>query len=92
MPVKPTCVLSKHEYNLDYTIFRLFNTYGPKQSVDFVISKFIMAALRGKEITIYGDGSQTRTFCFIEDHLDATLNAFYDNLVVNDVAKHRHRQ
>jgi UDP-glucose 4-epimerase len=37
----------KHEYNLDYTIFRLFNTYGPKQSVDFVISKFIMAALRG---------------------------------------------
>ena len=76
----------KHEYNLDYTIFRLFNTYGPKQSVDFVISKFIMAALRGKEITIYGDGSQTRTFCFIEDHLDATLNAFYDNLVINDVA------
>ena len=76
----------KHEYNLDYTVFRLFNTYGPKQSVDFVISKFITAALRGKEITIYGDGKQTRTFCFIEDHLDATLNAFYNNLLVNDVA------
>jgi nucleoside-diphosphate-sugar epimerase len=75
----------KHEYNLDYTIFRLFNTYGPKQSVDFVISKFIHAALRGKEITVYGDGKQTRTFCFIEDHLDATLHAFYNNLVINDV-------
>jgi len=75
----------KHEYNLDYTIFRLFNTYGPKQSVDFVISKFIHAALRGKEITVYGDGKQTRTFCFIEDHLDATLHAFYNNMVINDV-------
>lgn len=76
----------KAEYNLDYTIFRLFNTYGPKQSIDFVISKFISAAMRGKEITIYGDGSQTRTFCYIDDHLDATLNTFYNNLVINDVA------
>ena len=42
--------------------------------------------LRGEDITIYGDGNQTRTFCFIEDHLDATINAFYNNLVINDVA------
>ncbi|MFZ7115449.1 MAG: NAD-dependent epimerase/dehydratase family protein [Bacteroidota bacterium] len=76
----------KREYDLDFTIFRLFNTYGPKQSSDFVISKFLMAALKDKDITIYGDGSQTRTFCFIEDHLDATMNAFYNNLLVNDVA------
>ncbi len=76
----------KREYDLDFTIFRLFNTYGPKQSSDFVITKFLTAALRDKDITIYGDGSQTRTFCFIEDHLDATMNAFYNNLVVNDVA------
>src|SRR4051812_22691365 len=76
----------KREYDLDFTIFRLFNTYGPKQSTDFVISKFLSAALKDRDITIYGDGMQTRTFCFIEDHLDATTNAFYNNLVVNDVA------
>lgn len=76
----------KREYDLDFTIFRLFNTYGPKQSADFVISKFLLAALKDKDITIYGDGSQTRTFCFIDDHLDATTNAFYNNLLVNYVA------
>lgn len=76
----------KREYDLDFTIFRLFNTYGPKQSTDFVISKFLSAALKDKDITIYGDGMQTRTFCYIEDHLDATTNAFYNNLLVNDVA------
>jgi len=76
----------KREYDLDFTIFRLFNTYGPKQSTDFVISKFIAAAVKDRDITIYGDGSQTRTFCFIEDHLEATTNAFYNNLLVNDVA------
>lgn len=76
----------KKEYDLDFTIFRLFNTYGPKQSSDFVITKFLSAALKDKDISIYGDGMQTRTFCFIEDHLDATTNAFYNNHVVNDVA------
>lgn len=76
----------KREYDLDFTIFRLFNTYGPKQSTDFVISKFLHAALKDKDITIYGDGKQTRTFCYIEDHLDATTNCFYNNLLVNDVA------
>jgi nucleoside-diphosphate-sugar epimerase len=76
----------KREYDLDFTIFRLFNTYGPKQSTDFVISKFLAAALNDRDITIFGDGSQTRTFCYIEDHLDATTNALYNNLLVNDVA------
>jgi UDP-glucuronate decarboxylase len=76
----------KREYDLDFTIFRLFNTYGPKQSTDFVISKFLTAALKNKDILIYGDGMQTRTFCYIEDHLDATTNAFYNNLLINDVA------
>jgi UDP-glucose 4-epimerase len=75
----------KKEYNLDYTIFRFFNTYGPDQSTDFVISKFIDAALEGKPITLYGDGSQTRTFCYIDDNIDATTNALYNNYYVNDV-------
>jgi UDP-glucose 4-epimerase len=75
----------KQEYDLEYTIFRFFNTYGPKQSKDFVVSKFIFAALKGNNITIYGDGSQTRTFCYIDDNIEATTNAFYNNMFVNDV-------
>jgi UDP-glucose 4-epimerase len=73
------------EFGLEYTIFRFFNTFGPKQSKDFVISKFIRAALNNETITIYGDGSQTRTFCFIDDNIEACTNAFYQNMYVNDV-------
>ena len=73
------------EYGLEYTIFRFFNTFGPKQSKDFVVSKFISRALKNREISIYGDGSQTRTFCYISDNIEATTNAFYNNKFVNDV-------
>lgn len=75
----------KQEYDLDFTIFRFFNTYGPKQSNDFVMSRFLHAAIHNKDITIYGDGAQTRTFCYIDDNIDATVNAFYKNKFVNDV-------
>ncbi|MGV9011310.1 MAG: NAD-dependent epimerase/dehydratase family protein [Flavobacteriales bacterium] len=75
----------QREFGLDYTIFRFFNTYGPAQSKDFVVSKFIRAALKGEDITIYGDGSQTRTFCFIEDNIAATVAAFTGKAAVNDV-------
>lgn len=75
----------KQEYNLDYTIFRFFNTYGPLQSKDFVVSKFIAAALKNEDITIYGDGSQTRTFCYVDDNIDACVNAFMKDEVLNDV-------
>ena len=75
----------QREYGLEYTIFRFFNTYGPKQSKDFVLSKFINAALKNQDITVYGDGSQTRTFCFIDDNVEACSNAFYQNKFVNDV-------
>lgn len=75
----------KKEHDLDYTIFRFFNTYGPKQSPDFVISKFIKLAKANKDITIYGDGLQTRTFCFIDDNLDATVRILNNDLVINDV-------
>jgi len=74
------------EFGLEFTIFRFFNTYGQKQSTDFVMSKFLTAALNNQDITIYGDGSQTRTFCYIDDNIDACLNAFYNNEIVNDVA------
>jgi nucleoside-diphosphate-sugar epimerase len=74
----------KQEFCLDYTIFRFFNTYGPKQSQDFVMSKFINNALTGRDITIYGDGTQTRTFCYKDDNIDACYNAFTKNEYVND--------
>jgi UDP-glucose 4-epimerase len=73
------------EYGLSYTIFRFFNTYGPKQSIDFVISKFLVNALKNEDITIYGDGEQTRTFCYIDDNVDTTIKALYEEKVVNDV-------
>ena len=76
----------KKEYGLDYTVFRFFNTYGPKQSKDFVVSKFIRAALKGEDITIYGDGLQTRTFCFIDDNIAATTATNLKQEVINDVA------
>ena len=72
------------EKKLNYTIFRFFNTYGHRQSTDFVISKFIHKAKNNKDIEIYGDGSQSRTFCYVDDNIDATINAFEKNLYVND--------
>jgi len=73
------------EYGLYYTIFRFFNTYGPKQSTDFVVSRFIDLALRNQPITLYGDGSQTRTFCYIDDNIESTLRIFREGLHVNEV-------
>jgi len=75
----------KEEYDLDYTIFRFFNTYGPKQSADFVMTKFINAALKDEDITIYGDGMQTRTFCFIQDNVDTCINAMTSEEFKNNV-------
>jgi nucleoside-diphosphate-sugar epimerase len=79
------CRAYKAEFDLDYTIFRFFNTYGPKQSQDFVIAKFINSAMKGDDITLYGDGLQTRTFCFIQDNIDFTLNILKNNLCINEV-------
>jgi len=79
------CKSYHQEYGLNYTIFRFFNTFGPKQSIDFVMSKFLTAALKGNDITIYGDGSQTRTFCFVDDNVDATVNALYNDQCINEV-------
>lgn len=79
------CKSYKLEYDLDFTIFRFFNTYGPKQSTDFVMSRFIKMALNNKDITIYGDGTQSRTFCFVEDNIMATTNCLFKDMFVNDI-------
>jgi UDP-glucose 4-epimerase len=80
----------KQDYDLDYTIFRFFNTYGPKQSEDFVIAKFINAAFQNRDITIFGDGSQTRTFCFIDDNVEFTRKILEQDLCLNEVVNVGH--
>lgn len=73
------------EYGLEYTIFRFFNTYGPNQSEDFVVPRFLKAALHNEPINIYGDGSQSRTFCYVDDNVDTTLNAMRDPKCSNEL-------
>ena len=62
-------------YNLDTHIVRIFNTYGPRMQINDgrVIPNFMKQALRGEEITIYGDGTQTRSFCYVADEIEGIL-------------------
>lgn len=73
------------EHQLDYSIFRFFNTYGPLQSNDFVMAKFLKQAQSNEDITIYGDGEQTRTFCYIEDNLDVVESILQNGHALNEV-------
>jgi nucleoside-diphosphate-sugar epimerase len=75
----------KKIYNIDFTIFRFFNTYGPLQSDQFVITKFINQALHNKNLTINGNGKQTRTFLYIDDNIRLTKSIFQNKKFVNDV-------
>jgi UDP-glucuronate decarboxylase len=63
------------QYNLPIKVVRIFNTYGPKMSISDgrVVSNFIVQALIGQDITIYGDGSQTRSFCYVDDLVDGMI-------------------
>ncbi len=63
------------QYHLDVKVMRIFNTYGPRMSLDDgrVVSNFIVQALKGEDITIYGDGQQTRSFCYVDDLIDGML-------------------
>ena len=71
------------QYSVDARIVRIFNTYGPRMSETDgrVVSNFISQALRNEDITIYGNGSQTRSFCYVDDLIDGILKVFFsDNL------------
>jgi len=65
----------RYQLNLDSKIIRIFNTYGPRMSPDDgrVVSNFIVQALNNQDITIYGDGSQTRSFCYVDDLIDGMI-------------------
>jgi UDP-glucose 4-epimerase len=68
-----TKVDQNNKYNVDIRIVRIFNTYGPRMAKNDgrVVSNFIVQALKGQDITIYGTGQQTRSFCYVDDLLDA---------------------
>jgi UDP-glucuronate decarboxylase len=65
----------QRQHSLDIKVVRIFNTYGPRMHPHDgrVVSNFIVQALRGEDITIYGDGSQTRSFCYVDDLIEAIL-------------------
>jgi UDP-glucuronate decarboxylase len=65
----------RRQHDLDIKVVRIFNTYGPRMSPDDgrVVSNFLVQALQGKDITIYGDGSQTRSFCYVDDLIRGIL-------------------
>lgn len=73
------------EYGLEFTIFRFFNTYGPNQSDDFVVPRFLKAALNNEDLFIYGDGLQTRSFCYVEDNIEACIKAMENDDCKNEV-------
>ena len=67
------------QYKTDIRVARIFNTYGPKMAINDgrVVSNFIVQALNGEPITIYGDGSQTRSFCYVDDLIDGLIKLFF---------------
>src|SRR6188768_2601631 len=74
--VAETLFFDYHRENkVDIRVVRIFNTYGPRMHLNDgrVVSNFIVQALKGEDITIYGDGQQTRSFCYVDDLLDAML-------------------
>ena len=74
--VAETLMMDYHRQNgVDIRIIRIFNTYGPRMAADDgrVVSNFIVQALRGEAVTVYGDGNQTRCFCYVDDLIDGMV-------------------
>jgi UDP-glucuronate decarboxylase len=75
------------ENGVDIRVVRIFNTYGPRMNPDDgrVVSNFIAQALRGQDITVYGDGSQTRSFCYVDDLIEGFLRLMEQTETVGPV-------
>jgi len=71
------------QFGLDIRVARIFNTYGPRMDANDgrVVSNFIVQALKGEPITIYGDGSQTRSFCYVSDLIEGLVRLFFTEKV-----------
>lgn len=80
------CMAYHRERGANVGIVRIFNTYGPRLDPDDgrVVSNFIVQALRGEELTVYGEGTQTRSFCFVEDEIRGIL-AMFDSSEVGPI-------
>jgi UDP-glucose 4-epimerase len=65
----------KQYYNLDFSIVRFFNVYGPGQVAEFVLPRFVKAVVDGKQPSVYGDGDQVRAFCYVEDAVEGVFLA-----------------
>ena len=67
------------QYGVDIRVARIFNTYGPQMALDDgrVVSNFIIQALKGTEITVYGDGAQTRSLCYVDDLVEGLIKFFF---------------
>ncbi len=75
----------QQEYGIDYNIIRFFNVYGPGQTNEFVIPKFINMSMQKNPPTIYGDGRQVRSFCYIEDAAKGLVKAFMNPNTRNQI-------
>lgn len=75
------------QFDVDTRIVRIFNTYGPRMSHDDgrVVSNFIVQALRNEPITIYGDGSQTRSFCYVSDLIEGFIAMFFTEKIYEPI-------
>jgi nucleoside-diphosphate-sugar epimerase len=75
------------KYDVDARIVRIFNTYGPRNQIDDgrVVPNFLAQALKGEPITVYGDGSQTRSFAYVADLVDGLIRAMFTEGTKNDV-------
>jgi len=69
-------------HGIDTRIVRIFNTYGPRMHVDDgrVVPNFLQQALRGEPLTVYGDGSQTRSFCYVDDLIEGIVKLLYSDV------------
>ena len=75
------------QFGVDIRVARIFNTYGPRMDTNDgrVVSNFIVQALKGKPITVYGDGTQTRSFCYVDDLVEGLLRLFFSTNVLGPV-------
>ncbi len=86
--VAETLFMDYHRQNqVDIRIVRIFNTYGPRMHPDDgrVVSNFIVQALKGEDITIYGDGQQTRSFCYVDDLIEGFVRLMNQNETIGPV-------
>ena len=79
------CFDYRRQYGVDTSVIRIFNTYGPRMAVGDgrVVSNFVVQALSGKDITIYGEGQQTRSFCFVSDLVDGIYRMLSSKEVID---------